>query len=364
MASIAVLSGDGVGPEVIREAVKVLKNAAARFDIPLEFEAGIVGGAAIDSLRTPLPPETLQLCRSSDAILFGAVGGPKWDSLPVDRRPERGLLTLRKELQLYANLRPVKVFPPLIDASPLKRDIVEGVDLLVLRELTGGLYFGEPKGIRPAPDGRGERGVDTLIYTTPEIERIARTGFQLAGQRRRRLTSVDKVNVLATSQLWRRVVTRVGKDFPDVELDHILVDTCSMQLIREPRRFDVLLTENTFGDILSDEAAMLTGSIGMLPSASLGDGPGLYEPIHGSAPDIAAQDKANPLAAILSAAMLLRHSLHQEAAAAAIESAVADVLEQGYRTIDIMQPGMKPVGTARMGDLVAERVAKGKERRG
>jgi len=294
-----------------------------------------------------------------DALLFGAVGGPKWDSLPVDRRPERGLLTLRKELQLYANLRPVKLFSPLTDASPLKREIIEGVDLLVLRELTGGLYFGEPKGIGPAPDGRGEQGIDTLIYTTPEIERIARIGFQMAAQRRKRLTSVDKVNVLASSQLWRRVVTDVAREFPDIELEHMLVDNCAMQLIREPRRFDVLLTENTFGDILSDEAAMLAGSIGMLPSASLGDGPGLYEPIHGSAPDIAGQDKANPLAAILSAAMLLRHSLRHESAAVAIEMAVAGVLEQGYRTPDIMQQGMKQVGTARMGDLVAGRVEKG-----
>ena len=359
MAKIAVLPGDGVGPEVIREAVKVLKGVEARFSIPLEFEEGIVGGAAIDRLGMALPPETWSLCGTCDAILFGAVGGPKWDSLPVDRRPERGLLTLRKELQLYANLRPVRLFPPLIDASPLKREIVEGVDLLVLRELTGGLYFGEPKGIGPAPNGKGEQGVDTLIYTTTEIERIARIGFHLAAQRRKRLTSVDKVNVLASSQLWRRVVTDVAKQFPDVELEHMLVDTCSMQLIRDPRRFDVLLTENTFGDILSDEAAMLAGSIGMLPSASLGEGPGLYEPIHGSAPDIAGQDKVNPLAAILSAALLLRHSLHHESAAAAVERAVAGVLEQGYRTIDIMQPGMKQVGTARMGNLVAERVVKG-----
>ena len=358
MARIAVVPGDGVGLEVVREAVKVLKVAGGRFGIPLEFEQGTVGGAAIDRLGTPLPPETWNLCKSSDAILFGAVGGPKWDNLPVDRRPERGLLRLRKELQLYANLRPVKLFPPLIDASPLKREIVEGVDLLVLRELTGGLYYAEPKGIGPAPDGRGEQGIDTMIYTTPEIERIARIGFQLAGQRRKRLTSVDKANVLATSQLWRRVVSGMAKEHPDIELDHILVDNCSMQLIREPRRFDVLLTENTFGDILSDEAAMLAGSIGMLPSASLGEGPGLYEPIHGAAPDIAGQDKANPLAAILSAAMLLRHSLHQEAAAVSIERAVAHVLEQGHRTLDIMQPGKKQVGTARMGDLVAESIVK------
>ena len=361
MAKIAVLQGDGVGPEVIREAMKVLKSAGGRFGIPLEFEEGIVGGIAIDIRGAPLPPETRELCGRSDAILFGAVGGPKWDSLPVDRRPERGLLSLRKELQLYANLRPVTLFPPLIDASPLKREIVEGVDLLVLRELTGGLYFGEPKGIRPAPDGRGEQAVDTMIYTTPEIERIARIGFEIAAQRRKRLTSVDKVNVLASSQLWRRVVTEVAKEFPQIELEHMLVDNCAMQLIREPRRFDVVLTENTFGDILSDEAAMLAGSIGMLPSASLGDGTALYEPIHGSAPDIAGQDKANPLATILSAAMLLRHSLRHELAAASIEAAVGQVLAKGYRTPDIWQPGTDLlVGTRQMGDLVAEHVAKGR----
>jgi len=357
MAKIAVLPGDGVGPEVTREAVKVVKGAGARFGIPLEFEEGIVGGVAIDARGTPLPPETRELCGRSDAILFGAVGGPKWDGLPVDRRPERGLLSLRKELQLYANLRPVKLFPPLIDASPLKREIVEGIDLLVVRELTGGLYFGEPKGIRPSPDGRGEQAVDTMIYTTPEIERIARIGFEIAAQRRRRLTSVDKVNVLASSQLWRRVVTEVAKEFPDIELEHMLVDNCSMQLIREPRHFDVLLTENTFGDILSDEAAMLAGSIGMLPSASLGDGTALYEPIHGSAPDIAGQEKANPLAAILSAAMLLRHSLRNESVATAIEAAVGQVLKKGYRTPDIRHTGADLlVGTRQMGDLVAERV--------
>ena len=360
MARIAVLGGDGVGPEVVREAVKILETAGARFGIPLEFEEGVVGGAAIDKQGTPLPQETRQLCGACDAILFGAVGGPRWDSLPVDRRPERGLLTLRKELGLYANLRPVKLFPPLVDASPLKREIIEGVDLMVLRELTGGLYFGEPKGIGPLPNGQGERAVDTLIYTTPEIERIAKLGFQIAAQRRRRLTSVDKVNVLASSQLWRRVVTEAAKEFSGIELDHMLVDNCSMQLIREPRQFDVLLTENTFGDILSDEAAMLAGSIGMLPSASLGDGPGLYEPIHGSAPNIAGLDTVNPLATILSAAMLLRHSLYHELAAAAIEAAVSRVLEAGYRTPDIWRPGPTVlVGTAKMGDLVVESVVKG-----
>jgi 3-isopropylmalate dehydrogenase len=360
MARIAVLPGDGVGPEVVLEAMKVLKTAGTRFGIPLEFEEGIVGGTAIDRDGTPLPPHTLSLCTSCDAILFGAVGGPKWDGLPVDCRPERGLLRLRKELGLYANLRPVKLFAPLVDTSPLKREIIEGVDLLVLRELTGGLYFGVPKGIGPAPDGKGEQGIDTLSYTTVEIERIARIGFQIAAQRRKRLTSVDKVNVLASSQLWRRVVAETAKEFPDIELEHMLVDNCSMQLIRDPRHFDVVLTENTFGDILSDEAAMLAGSIGMLPSASLGDGPGLYEPIHGSAPDIAGQDTANPLATILSAAMLLRHSLHHEPAAGAIETAVSRVLEAGYRTPDIRQPGPTTlVGTARMGDLVIECMVKG-----
>ncbi|MGH7429441.1 MAG: 3-isopropylmalate dehydrogenase, partial [Candidatus Methylomirabilaceae bacterium] len=351
--------GDGVGPEVIREAQKVLKGAGDRFGIPLQFEEGIVGGAAIDQRGTPLPPETRSVCDGSDAILFGAVGGPQWDNLPVDRRPEKALLALRKELHLYANLRPVTLFPSLIDASPLKREVVEGVDLLVVRELTGGLYFGEPRGIGPAPGGAGERAVDTLIYTTAEIERIARIAFQTASRRRKKVASVDKANVLASSQLWRRVVSDVAKGFPDVELEHLFVDNCAMQLIREPRRFDVLLTENMFGDILSDEAAMLAGSIGMLPSASLGEGTALYEPIHGSAPDIAGQDRANPLAAILSSAMLLRHSLRQETAAAAVEQAVAKVLDQGYRTHDIIQPGTAEVGTSKMGDLVAGRVARG-----
>jgi 3-isopropylmalate dehydrogenase len=360
MARIAVLPGDGVGPEIVREAVKVLRRIDALFDIPLTFEEGVVGGAAIDRCGTPLPPETWSLCQTADAILFGAVGGPMWDSLPVDCRPERGLLRLRKELGLYANLRPVKLFAPLVDTSPLKREVIEGVDLLVVRELTGGLYFGVPKGIGPAPDGNGEQGIDTLSYTTLEIERIARIGFQIAAQRRKRLTSVDKVNVLASSQLWRRVVTETAKEFPDIKLDHMLVDNCSMQLIRDPRYFDVVLTENTFGDILSDEAAMLAGSIGMLPSASLGDGPGLYEPIHGSAPDLAGQDTANPLATILSAAMLLRHSLHHEPAAVAIEAAVSRVLEAGYRTPDIRQPGPTTlVGTARMGNLIIECMVKG-----
>jgi len=354
MATIAVLPGDGIGPEVTREAVKVLRAVATRYQLSLDFHEAPVGGAAFEAAGTPLPDQTLDVCRRADAILFGAVGGLRWDSLPRTARPEQGILTLRKAFDLYANLRPAKLFPALTDASTLKREVVEGVDILVVRELTGGLYFGQPKGIESVPEG--ERGVDTLVYTTPEIERIARIAFQAAQRRRKHLTSVDKANVLVTSELWRRVVTEVGKKFPQVGLDHMYVDNASMQLLRQPRFFDVIVAENTFGDILSDEAAMLTGSIGLLPSASLGNGVGLYEPIHGSAPNIAGQDKANPIAAILSAAMLLEYSLKAGTAAAAIEAAVSRVLDRGYRTPDIQQPGTQPVGTRRMGDLIAEAV--------
>jgi 3-isopropylmalate dehydrogenase len=351
MAMIAVLPGDGIGPEVTAEALKVLRTAAEQFHLSLKCEEGLIGGSAYEATGSPLPDATLGLCRKADAILFGAVGGPRWDALPRHLRPEQALLDLRKILDLYANLRPAKLFAPLADASTLKREVIEGVDLLVVRELTGGLYFGQPKGIQRLPEG--ERGVDTLVYTTREIERIARVAFQAAQRRRRRLTSVDKANVLVTSELWRRVVTQVSAEFPEVRLDHMYVDTASMQLVRNPRSFDVLLTENTFGDILSDEAAMLTGSIGLLPSASLGDGVGLYEPVHGSAQDIAGKDAANPIAAILSTAMLLEHSLMAGPAAAAIDAAVSQVLLHGYRTPDIPQPGARIIGTRQMGDLIA-----------
>src|SRR6266481_1989789 len=322
-----------------------------------EFERALVGGAAIDATGAPLAPGTLELCRASHAILFGAVGGPKWDDVPHEQRPERGLLALRKELDLYANLRPAKCFPMLVDASPLKREVVEGTDLMVIRELTGGLYFGEPRGVERFADG-GARAINTMAYTSREVERIARIGFDVARKRRHRLTSVDKVNVLVVSQLWREVVTRVGKDYPDVTLDHLLVDNCAMALVQRPTQFDTIVTENTFGDILSDEAAILAGSMGMLPSASLGGAVGLYEPVHGTAPDIAGQGVANPIAAILSTAMLLRYSLNKGADADRIDAAVLRVLEQGYRTRDIVGAGSKICGTREMGDLISTEVEK------
>jgi 3-isopropylmalate dehydrogenase len=309
--TIAVLPGDGIGQEVTPEAVRVLETVARRTKVTFRFERALCGGAAIDATGSPLPDESLALCRRADAILFGAVGGPQWDGRPQEQRPERGLLRLRKELDLFANLRPATCFPMLVDASPLKRSVVSGTDIMVIRELTGGLYFGEPRG-REALPGGGERGVNSMVYTTAEIERVARVGFEVACKRRRRLASVDKANVLAVSQLWRETVTRVGKDYPDVALEHVLVDNCAMALVHKPTHFDTIVTENTFGDILSDEAAILAGSMGMLPSASLGPvgaggrQRGLYEPVHGTAPDIAGRGVANPLAAILSAALLLR----------------------------------------------------------
>lgn len=351
---VAVLGGDGIGPEVTREAVRVLEAVGADCD----YEEALVGGAAYDDCGEPLPSSTLDLCRESDAILLGAVGGPKWDSVePASKRPEVGaLLPLRAELNLFANLRPAKTLKPLVHASPLKEE--RGmIDLMVVRELTGGIYFGQP---RERQDG-GNRAIDTCVYSRHEVERIARRGFEIARQRRRRLVSVDKANVLETSRLWREVVTEVAKDYEDVSWSFLLIDNCAMQLIREPGQFDVILTENMFGDILSDEASMITGSLGLLPSASLSDAKGdtvfgMYEPVHGSAPDIAGQDRANPLAAILSAAMMLRYSFNMGAEADRIESAVDSALEKGLRTADIHEPGMELVGTEAMGSAIAEAV--------
>ncbi|MDW8105833.1 MAG: 3-isopropylmalate dehydrogenase [Armatimonadota bacterium] len=348
---IAVLPGDGIGPEIVSQARRVLEHMAPKYDVQFDCEEALVGGAAYDATGHPLPAETLELCRRSDAVLFGAVGGPKWDNLPPALRPEAGaLLPLRKELGLYANLRPALLFPALAGASPLKPEVLgDRLDILVVRELTGGIYFGQPKERR---DG-GRTAVDTSVYTEAEVERIAHVAFRAAQGRRRKVASVDKANVLETSRLWREVVTRVAQQYPDVELQHVLVDNAAMQLIRNPHQFDVILTENMFGDILSDEAAMLTGSLGMLPSASLGEGKfGLYEPVHGSAPDIAGKGVANPLATILSAAMMLRYSFGMEEAAKDIERAVEAALREGYRTPDIWQEGCKKVGTIEMTDAV------------
>ena len=350
---IAVLPGDGIGPEIVSQAIRVLHRIADRYDVSFEMEHALVGGVAYDTTGHPLPPETLELCQRCDAVLFGAVGGPKWDSLPPTLRPEAGaLLPLRKGLGLYANLRPALLFPALAEASPLRPQVLgEGLAILVVRELTGGIYFGQPKERR---DG-GHTAVDTCIYTEAEVERIAHVAFRAARERRKKVVSVDKANVLETSRLWREVVTRVAQQYPDVELQHMLVDNAAMQLIRNPRQFDVILTENMFGDILSDEAAMLTGSLGMLPSASLGEGTfGLYEPVHGSAPDIAGQGIANPLATILSTAMMLRYSFGMNEAASDIEKAVDAALREGYRTPDIWQEGCRRVGTIEMTNAVLQ----------
>jgi len=355
---IAVLPGDGIGQEVTEQAVRVLRAVEKISGASFEFEQALVGGAAIDATGHPLPPATLELCKKAHAILFGAVGGPKWENVPHEVRAERGLLAIRKELDLYANLRPATCFSMLVDASPLKRSVVEGTDIMVIRELTGGLYYGEPRGVERFADG-GARAVNTMVYTTREIERVARMGFEVARKRRKHLTSVDKNNVLVVSQLWREVVTKVAKDYPDVTLDHILVDNCAMALVHKPTQFDTIVTENTFGDILSDEAAILAGSMGMLPSASLGGTVGLYEPVHGTAPDIAGKGIANPIAAILSAAMLLRYSLNMLREADRIEKAVQRVLEQGHRTKDIAGPNDKVLGTKEMGDLIVQHVERG-----
>ena len=347
---IAVLPGDGVGPEVVAEGLKVLHVIEELYDIHFTLRHGLVGGAAIDATGDPLPAATLQLCRESDAVLFGSVGGPKWDALPADKRPERGLLRLRQTLDLFANLRPAKLYTALLDASSLRPEVVQGIDLLVVRELVSDIYFGEPRGIEQL--AQGERGFNTMSYTSAEIRRVTRLAFELARQRRRKVTSVDKANVLETSVLWRREVTELAGEFSDVELEHLYVDNCAMQLVRAPRQFDVIVTGNLFGDILSDEAAMLTGSIGMLPSASIGGTVGVFEPVHGSAPDIAGQNIANPIATINSVAMMLQYALRQPQAASAIEAAVESVLNQGYRTADIMGPGCTRVGTTQMGEAI------------
>jgi len=354
---ITLLAGDGIGPEIMAVTVKVLEAIAPRFNLEFDFQEALLGGAAIEATGNPLPEETLAICRQSDAVLLAAIGGYKWDNLPRQQRPETGLLGLRSGLKLFANLRPATIFPQLIDASSLKREIVEGVDIMVVRELTGGIYFGQPKGIFTTETGE-KRGVNTMAYTESEIDRIAKIGFETARKRRGKLCSVDKANVLDVSQLWRDRVTLMASQYPDVELSHLYVDNAAMQLVRDPRQFDTIVTGNLFGDILSDAAAMLTGSIGMLPSASLGSGkPGLFEPVHGSAPDIAGQDKANPLAQVLSAAMMLRYGLDQPPAADSLEKAVLAVLDQGYRTGDIMSEGMTLVGCQQMGEILLKVLA-------
>lgn len=355
---ITLLPGDGIGPEIISVAVKVLDAIASKHDLEFTYTEALIGGAAIDETGEPLPAETLTACRNSDAIMLAAIGGYKWDNLPRKQRPETGLLGMRAGLGLFANLRPATILPQLIDASSLKREIVTGVDIMVVRELTGGIYFGQPKGIFETETGE-KRGVNTMAYSTSEIDRIAKVGFETAQKRRGKLCSVDKANVLDVSQLWRDRITAMAEDYSDVELSHLYVDNAAMQLVRAPKQFDTIVTGNLFGDILSDAAAMLTGSIGMLPSASLGRAgtPGVYEPVHGSAPDIAGQDQANPLAQVLSAAMMLRYGLNAPEAATDIETAVNQVLDQGYRTGDIMSPGMKSVGCQEMGEILLQLIS-------
>ena len=349
---ILVLPGDYIGPEIMTEAVKVLEAVDARFGLDIELEYGLLGGAAIDECGVPLPDETLASARAADAILLGAVGGPKWDGVARHLRPERGLLGIRSELQLFGNLRPAILYPQLADASSLKPELVAGLDILIVRELTGGIYFGEPRGIRTLENGERE-GFNTYVYRESEIQRIAHLAFDLARKRNKRVCSVDKSNVLEVTMLWREVMEEVGKEYPDVELSHMYVDNAAMQLVMSPKQFDVVVTGNMFGDILSDAAAMLTGSIGMLPSASLDQqGRGMYEPCHGTAPDIAGQGKANPLATILSVAMMLRYTLASPAAAEAIEQAVSTVLDQGLRTPDIYSDGQRMVTTVEMGEAV------------
>jgi len=349
---ILILPGDGIGKEITEEAKKIIDAVTQTKRMDIDIEMGLIGGAAIEITGKPVTDETIKKAKSSDAILLGAVGGPQWDSLDYSIRPEHGLLRMRKELRLFANLRPVRIFTPLIDASPLKKELVEGTDFIVVRELTGGIYFGKPRGIKKT--SRGEKGLNTEVYYRNEVERIARFAFEIAKMRKKRVTSVDKANVLESSLLWRNVVTEIHKEYPDIELNHLYVDNCAMQIIRNPQQFDVILTNNMFGDILSDEAAMVAGSIGLLPSASLGGGVGLYEPIHGSAPDIAGQNKANPLATILSVALMFRYSFGNMDIARAIEKAIENVLEQGYRTPDIADKNSKIYSTKEMGDSVKQ----------
>ncbi|MCX7983195.1 MAG: 3-isopropylmalate dehydrogenase [Syntrophales bacterium] len=352
---IAILPGDGIGPEICREAVKVIRTIAEKRNLKLDMWEGLVGGAALDIYGKPLPEETLEKALNSRAVLLGAVGGPKWDHVEYHLRPERALLALRERLGLYANLRPVVVFPELISASPLKEEVIKDTDILIIRELTGDVYFGTPRGIIKE---NGKRvGINTMRYDEEEIRRIARIAFESAMKRKKKVTSVDKSNVLECSVLWREVVSEVGKEFPEVELKHMYVDNCAMQLLWNPRQFDVIVTSNLFGDILSDEGAMITGSIGLLPSASLGVKHAMYEPIHGSAPDIAGQNSANPLATILSVAMMFRHSLAEPGIALAIEEAVRLILKEGYRTKEIWHDGEKLIGTSEMGDLVVGKLS-------
>lgn len=351
---ITLLPGDGIGPEIMTVTVAVLKQVGEQLGIGFEFQEALMGGAAIDATDNPLPDETLAACKNSDAVLLAAIGGYKWDNLPRHQRPETGLLGLRAGLGLFANLRPASILPQLIDASSLKREVVAGVDIMVVRELTGGIYFGQPKGIFATETGE-KRGVNTMVYSESEIDRIGRVAFETAQKRSGRLCSVDKANVLDVSQLWRDRITQLAAEYPDVELSHLYVDNAAMQLIRAPKQFDTIVTGNLFGDILSDAAAMLTGSIGMLPSASLGAaGPGVFEPVHGSAPDIAGQDKANPLAQVLSAAMMMRYGLSEPEAANRMEQAVLKVLDANYRTGDIMSEGMRLVGCQEMGEALLQ----------
>jgi 3-isopropylmalate dehydrogenase len=359
---LAVLPGDGVGPEVVDEGIKALEATGKKFGHSFELTHGLIGGVAIDAEGTALSEDTLDMLKNKDAILFGAVGDPKYDDPQAKVHPEDGLLALRKALDLFANIRPVKLFPELVNATPLKPEIVKGLDFVFIRELTGGLYFGRPK--RQWTTSRGRRAVDTMSYSEQEIARIVKVGFELARTRNKKLTSVDKANVLQSSRLWRQVTSEVAKDYPDIQLDNMLVDSCSMRLIQSPTYFDVIVTENTFGDILTDEASTLTGSMGMMPSASIAGIPkagtrviGFYEPIHGSAPKRAKQNLVNPIATILSVAMMFRYSLALEAEAQAIEKAVERVLQEGYRTYDIMSEGCTKVGTREMGDVIAKKIS-------